>query len=204
MSGEERLNLILGIVVLALVWAFLHFAPSSRAIPAVESVPVPAAIEIQQRHPDWPIHYCQRIANGIVSTGMTRDMVVEAWGSPTQQLQQGNSVYLSYDVSIPIADFTSRCCGVRNVVELQRNVVNSLLRMNIFGDNLDSWVGQPENMILFFFGPPAETLESSAGNVWTYEATPFCRLNDIAAGITADTVGLYFDRDGNLRSWIRH
>jgi hypothetical protein len=77
---------------------------------------------IFQQHPDWPAHYCQRLADGIVTEGMTVEMVQLTWGDPAETRRDGSLLLLSY------RGFLSESGGlIRSPANRKELVVNVML-----------------------------------------------------------------------------
>ena len=148
-------------------------------------VPLPPAAQLQQRHPDWPIHYCQEIVDHVVSTGMTKEMVIVALGNPDRELASSGDEILSYP-------YIGTGNGKRKIVLLENGVVTKAVLINIHDTDLNNIVDSSEDMILLFYGPPTSVFEASSGNTWTY------------SGYYSNTVDLHFTRTGKVSSWDRY
>lgn len=207
MGDDTSIYDVLGgiLVVLLLFWLVGSMISPSQATSAPPAVS--PATRLRQQHPDWPTHYCQQIADGIVSTGMTKEMVIQAWGNPEQQFASGNKEFLSYPYTITVprlADYSCTCQGIRQVVSLENNTVTGIATMNLYKVNLNNYIGWSKQMISLFFGPPSSVDEHSSGDVWIYEIEGFCAADALEKGIKQNTVFLYFTPGGQVASWSRY
>ena len=118
------------LVLLVLVVVGMLFLPQMfSSVGDQDSIAATApsrAAYIYQQHPDWPPHYCQHVANGVVTHGMTTDMVELAWGNPTATRVDGALLLLTY--SGFLSDFGGL---VRSPANMEGLIVEATLREGI-------------------------------------------------------------------------
>jgi len=186
---------ILAIALLALCFVGLVLMPhptqSVKAATASKPVPLPPAAQLQQQHPDWPIYYCQRIIDGKVSKGMTREMVILALGQPDRQVADSGEEILSYPYAVDLGGFSFSVTGKRQLVSLTNNIVTDVGEMSIYVSDLDNCIGWSGDTVLICYGPPSSVVEASGGDSWTYDNA-------------SQVVTLRFTAGGVLASWIRY
>lgn len=97
-----------------------------------------------QQHPDWPPHYCQRIAHGVVTEGMTTEMVQLAWGDPSETRVDGDLLLLAYRGFLNDSGGLIRSPGDRKglIVEvmLRDGIVTGILELRNTSIDLDPFV----------------------------------------------------------------
>lgn len=188
MDKEGAVYTVLAVILGALlcVWILMPRPTQPAAVPT-RPVPLPPAIQLQQQHPDWSVYYCQRILNGVISTGMTKEMVLTSWGEPRMKLSDQSGEFWSYEYFMEI--------GKMKLVNFASGIVTNITYPDIFSGDLDVFVGQSKPSVRLFFGDPSSVTESSAGDTWTY------RRGGLLNG---DYVLLNFTTNGTVSSWLRH
>ncbi|MFC2095829.1 hypothetical protein ACFLSW_05275 [Candidatus Bipolaricaulota bacterium] len=89
-------NLVLLVVIVVGVLFLPQMFSSVGDQDSITATSPSRAAYIYQQHPDWPPHYCQHVANGVVTHGMSTDMVELAWGNPTATRVDGALLLLAY------------------------------------------------------------------------------------------------------------
>lgn len=152
---EQGRYIALAIVLAVLFFVGLAFAPSTSTTVPTKPVPLPPAAQLQQRHPNWSIYHCQQIVDGVISTGMTKGMVILSAGSPDREIASKGQEILSYYHGGTLFNQNIPCIGIRHVVILENNVVTNVSRTSIYTANLNNCVGWSENTVRLLYGPQA-------------------------------------------------